>query len=1001
MEKEIIERTNGIYILNVEASDIANHMERKWGFKKDWTGLIPYSLELIELRKNRHLKIENFGKNKTRERTWGIVNVKFEYSQKKYNKSEVLEKLNVELNLLQNKTTKTKKEESKITNLIERISKINQNKDLDINNSRSSKELREHLYRNGFTLIEKKYNSKGEVKEIEHKYVRYKRSSSKARVGNVLFIEQKMYKHMKKWSRLGIEFTEDEDCDIASLMAYESLSISGIEKTIDIQPHEILLINDIDSPYKCKANVVSMDKAISKTPTGKERRNKDGGLKYEYFLKTETKDYYGKNSIFDGQGLLSHTLFEIAKDKNGNEVIRNGKPKYKKGMMLLRNHFFKCCGFNTNIQQFFYDKGYKDDDVIDDIYGNKIKVKDIKLITTPNSMKILKFAYKIGGEKECYDYWKNNITSTFGVVKSEKPSGFGRYYNQYTYQVLNSMDFSMEDMIDLCKDEVEYVTNLKNDIDYFKHFIGVRNEENDEDYTHTKEMFLNILAVNNDVQYTNIFKKFRRDQISNYVSKLRTGHIKIRDMDYCVMVSNPYEMLLSCIGEYKSGDKSLHIGRELWTTKFKNLEELTLTRNPHILANNVIVGTNVYHKEFNYFNLTDNIVIVNSTDNDIMERANSCDFDSDTILITNNKTVLKRAKECDTEDYPTPINEVKAQKEIYKLKMSDKDDEYSNITEVDYKISENLIGLIINWSQILNSYYFNFKKNGVSKERLKYINDKTSILAVLSCIEIDKAKKLYAVDSNREVRKICNLDFIKKEIDVLDNSEFKKKIKYKYIDNKGNTKIKNLNKSIGIVFKRQGFVSGDIKLYQYTKERLVRPMFFKYCGAGTNYKFEYFNCPMDYLQQVLDSIPKAKHSKNKTLMSLIRNTNLKGSDTRQADSIIKIVNELDVFIKAKKTLINDDNKQSIMEEINNKTDLAINKIKSKKINPKTIVLIFYREGKRNSSIKNIRTKLISILYKTFTYEFINSFKLDGNTQINRKNKGDIVIWGEKYEKMSI
>lgn len=87
-----------------------------------------------------------------------------------------------------------------------------------------------------------------------------------------------------------------------------------------------------------------------------------------------------KNTLWDGMSLLDSSYF--AEGHN---------------FYLLRNHFFKSCAFNTNVVQFFKDwceengKDYETAQV-PDRYGNNIRVKNIRLITTENSMKFEKFS---------------------------------------------------------------------------------------------------------------------------------------------------------------------------------------------------------------------------------------------------------------------------------------------------------------------------------------------------------------------------------------------------------------------------------------------------------------------------------------------------------------------------------------------------------------------------------------------------------------------------------
>ena len=53
------------------------------------------------------------------------------------------------------------------------------------------------------------------------------------------------------------------------------------------------------------------------------------------------ENYEVKNTLFDGQGLISTSLFD---------------DDHKKGFVLLRQHMFKVACFKTNIELFFKDK---------------------------------------------------------------------------------------------------------------------------------------------------------------------------------------------------------------------------------------------------------------------------------------------------------------------------------------------------------------------------------------------------------------------------------------------------------------------------------------------------------------------------------------------------------------------------------------------------------------------------------------------------------------------
>ena len=72
--------------------------------------------------------------------------------------------------------------------------------------------------------------------------------------------------------------------------------------------------------------------------------------------------------IWDGESLLDVSEFENAGYGD-------------KGMMLLRNRFFKTCAFNTNLQKWFEDNNIKEIRQLAG-YTTARKVEDIKLVIT-------------------------------------------------------------------------------------------------------------------------------------------------------------------------------------------------------------------------------------------------------------------------------------------------------------------------------------------------------------------------------------------------------------------------------------------------------------------------------------------------------------------------------------------------------------------------------------------------------------------------------------------
>ena len=275
---------------------------------------------------------------------------------------------------------KDKKDKTKVKETQKQYKKTKEPKTLKTN-----AELRKELYKNGFICN-------------GVKYCRMKRSSGSARVGKCLFINEELFKPILKFSSGAIILKEGQEIDLAAYESYISLPSSSIIDTLPILPENILLIDDYESVFK--EDVI-------------ETHNENG------CLITSEKNCEIANSIWDGQSLIDVSLM-------GEYACY--------GMVLLRNLMFKSCCFNCNIQQWFKDNNITD---VSQLNGKTraTKIEDIKLITTPNSIKYLKF--------DTLDNWLDNLYPNFGVVKHDKKTHFfGGRLVQTHYQLINTLQLS-------------------------------------------------------------------------------------------------------------------------------------------------------------------------------------------------------------------------------------------------------------------------------------------------------------------------------------------------------------------------------------------------------------------------------------------------------------------------------------------------------------------------------------------------------------------------------
>ena len=934
MNKEI---NKNVQIVSVEGKDVLTK-NYKITDKTLRIGSLDYSMETDKLR-TLGKNVIKFDNKKERYYTYSIINVTFKYACKEETKKNILNKyinimkeielsnMKYEISLEQNELKKKAIEKYYNNKILTNINNIKY-----INRNITKQEIRNKLYKNGFDI-----NINGKNRH----FVRYKRTSGSARVGKCLFIDDRYYKKMLDWSFAGIKHKPTTDIDVAGIEAYISLPTSSSIGRFKLKPENILLIDDEKSTF---TDTVMATKLIN------EVKDEEGNI-IDGDLHTDIETTEITNKIFDGESLLDESIFL----ENGYE---------DKAILQLRNIFFKGIGVRTKIQQFFKDNNITD---VSQLKGDTIAtdISQIKLITTPSSVKYLKFG--------AFEEWLDKIEEEWAVCKYEKPQHHIQGMVQTHYQLLNTLGMNKKSMKEFLKDTIDYINLLKTDISVFKHHLKINdNIESEEDIEYkeqldrpinnTNDLVLSMLQINDDFQYTKMCKKFRDNSIQSYIKNARHGHIFVNG-NYSVLISCPYEYLLSSIGKYEQ-EYSLLKPFECVSSKFEEGEEILGVRSPEPTMSNVTVFKNTRNKILDtyFYTKSKEVIFISPVGNNIMELLSSCDFDGDSLLITNNHILVEHAKKL-LETVNINGKEIKrflvstdfTPKSSIKRKYCCED-----LSDTDIKCSSNKIGEIINLAQMLNSLYWDRKSKGESEENLLELYKDISNLNILSCIEIDRAKKISPVGAKKELDKI--------------------------------RKKHNLGK---------GIITRDKK----EKKVGIRPKFFKYLDGGKDYKFEWFNTGMDYLQKVLDeNIIKLGNQKEIHLKDMLVNINVLKNEKRSVD----YMKEIFVNMKNKQNYIwNYDMESNIKREYNNNIyNETLSKISKLKLTEGIVYEIFTRisnsyTNNRFKEWKSMGLKILKILYEVDSNLLYNVIKFDNkNFDVLLKDEiGIIKIYNELYTKI--
>lgn len=764
---------------------------------------------------------------------------------------------------------------------------------------KTNSQLRKELYKTGFICN-------------GTKYCRMKRSTGSARVGKCLFIDEVLFKPILKFSSGTIKPKYGQEIDLAAYESYIALPSSSIIDTLPISPENILVIDDYDSIFR--ENVV-------------ETHDENG------WLTTSEKNCEIVNSIWDGQSLMDISLFGDYSDY---------------GMVLLRNLMFKSCCFNCNIQQWFKDNNITDVSQLNGRTRAK-RIEDVKLITTPNSIKYLKF--------DTLDNWLDNLYPNFGVVKHDKKTHFfGGRLVQTHYQLLNTLQMSKDEVSEFLQDSLDFAQMLRDRPEVVRYYIKYPDIEEmkplKQPMLSKNDVVYNLMCINDNFTETKYYQQFLQDLLRSYYKNLKNGHIYVNG-NYSTLLGNPIEMLQHSIGKFE-GVSQLGVGN-IHSTRFEYNQTLLGSRSPHVTIGNVWLPYNTSSETIDkYLNLTNEIVCINSISENVLQKLSGCDFDSDTVLLTDNKYLIKAAQK-NYHLFKTPTSFVSATK-VKRYYTPEQQ------ADLDIKTSVNKIGEIINLSQELNSLLWNRMYYGASYDEIKELYYDICQLDIMSGLEIDSAKKEFVINNSKE------LDKLRQKYEPI----FRE-----YEEDENGTLVKGRKKMphfFSHISRQKGYYNPDKK---------------HYCKYHTT---------MDYLQTIVNGF-KIKNSYKKNwlpFVSILDNSKVRNNRVNQKQ-INKIYSLLKSHVNECKTIYAMENeaREDKAERVRILKEMLVQDIESETIGFSTLHrLLFSIEDKENVQIKNL---LLEILYLCGNDSFKDAIIQSSDEILQLEDDGDdIKLFGIGY-----
>ncbi len=663
----------------------------------------------------------------------------------------------------------------------------------NIKSAMTAQELRDYYYENNATVVWKTFDSKtGKEIKSKEKIITYKmllRSAGKAKEGHCLFIKKELHKKVLNYLTMGLwkKMPNMKGAKIVEMSAYAPLITATARDYIKIPLENIFVLQDQKSScYKKAITVKSKDvkhirmakdfSAFEKNINEygftlyKKTAKRNSKLKYIGRSKKELAEhgididlcpekeatYYKKecccdrgnkeseivNTLWDGMGIIDNSIF----------------PENMEGFIYCRSHFFKSCLFRGNIQDYFrnyygenYDTAYETD-----MTGRRIKVTDIKVIVTENSLKWIKFLdlmSKSGTMKDGFKYYSKIMEKDgemFAIVKTAHGSKYDELQRS-SFQMNNTLLTTDIDILEkIAAPSIEYCNKLKTDDEAFLKYLEVTGSAR---YS-INNVLIDLYRWNDDFRYMEWFKNKRKAKIN----ELKDQRLKLGKLfqygDNLVICGNPVAMLMAVTGQsYKEENCFGQFDDRIQccTSRFPEGERLAGFRSPHNSPNNIVYLENVYPERVKkYFpDLGNNVIIINGIGTDVQSRLNGQDLDTDSIYTTNQKNIVELAKKAYTE-CPTIINEIKYGTNEYDKSMKSYSKMDQNISSSQYSI-----GSASNIAQLALSYWFD---GGCKDEKLE---DVFIISSVLAQVAIDSSKRNFEIEVGSELARISRLPCMK------------------------------------------------------------------------------------------------------------------------------------------------------------------------------------------------------------------------------------------------
>lgn len=536
-------------------------------------------------------------------------------------------------------------------------------------------------------------------------------------------------------------------------LAYTSLCQTNSEIWTDFDIDKAIVVKDIEFEIpnqkvryiytetpEDKLKIIDLKKELS-TTTEELREiklNKDNGEKRTKEIikrEKELKEY--KKLIIDEIDLVmrkyhSSTIkymdvvipftdgFGISFKKMESSMIRL---PFIKGLIahISKNNFKTYCSENEIIIN-----------EVEDIYGKYHSIDDIDYIFTESQFKMHKYFNNVLGDndkviKTGWEIYKDNFKKYNCDACRCNVENKVKLNAKTNYQILQTLTTEMtdRDIRDLATYDFNNLNGIGKDVQSMLNILGA-NEDKNNRMSHLQRALILYPEMLKDFYITTLLKNTKNSMIK----KIKSGKFNING-SYIYAIPDT----LACLQWWFTGERDLNklgfvVGNgNVSCNLFEDGEELDCLRSPH-LDHSHCIRINKKSEDIKKWMVSDGIYI---GVNDIMSKVLMYDNDGDTLLVHNNKTIIKCAKSFQKKYGMIP--------NYYEMPKAN-DSELNNDTLYDGIVLAYHHGNIGTPSNEITKIFATLSTNSTKKEILEAIE-----IVALRCVDvnftIDYAKTLY------------------------------------------------------------------------------------------------------------------------------------------------------------------------------------------------------------------------------------------------------------------